>query len=94
MVTLYVQVSAVSVGDNEVSGGALKLLTGLHRTCVCRRMQDDLAHALIDVLEYTSNQVNVYTLWQETSGKLQTLQGAGHFRHISNVLQTLNRLVS
>lgn len=61
---------------------------------VCRHMQDDLAHALIDVLEYTSNQINVYSLRQETSGKLQTLQGAGHFRNAANVLQTLTRLVS
>ena len=61
---------------------------------VCRHMQDELAHALIDVLEYTSNQINVYSLRQETSGKLQTLQGAGHFRNAANVLQTLTRLVS
>jgi hypothetical protein len=61
---------------------------------LCRHMQDDLAHALIDMLEYTSNQISVYLLRQESAGKLQTLQGAGHFRHMSNVLQTLHRLVS
>jgi hypothetical protein len=62
--------------------------------CVCRHMQDDLAYALIDVMEYTNARLTVYSLRQEASGKLQTLQGAGHFRNFSNSLQTLTRLVS
>jgi hypothetical protein len=57
-------------------------------------MQDELAYSLIDVLEYTSARLNAYSLRQETSGKLQTLQGAGHFRNFNNALQTLTRLVS
>ena len=38
MVTLYVQVSAVFVRDNEVSGGALKV------TATCTRRADERAY--------------------------------------------------
>jgi hypothetical protein len=56
-------------------------------------MQDELASALIDVLDYTSSALHERSLRQDASGKIASLQSTGHWRHVSNCRKTLVRLV-